>query len=166
MDCLNTREKWKRIASVRQSRAPRILPNPLCYKRSLAVSVGSTHGQKSRLDLELLNKIAESTRIPLVMHGGSGIHPDDIKVAASLNVYKVNIGAALIPGFVEGLEEAAALPSDHEPRHQQILRHVTAKLRDIARHRISLFGASGHGRKLVEQLAVAKDDLQDRVQRA
>ena len=100
------------------------------------------------------------------MHGGSGIHPDDIKVAASLNVYKVNIGAALIPGFVEGLEEAAALPSDHEPRHQQILRHVTAKLRDIARHRISLFGAPGHGRKLVEQLAVAKDDLQDRVQRA
>jgi fructose-bisphosphate aldolase class II len=132
---------------------------------ALAVSVGSTHGQKSRLDLELLNKIAESTRIPLVMHGGSGIHPDDIKVAASLNVYKVNIGAALIRGFVEGLEEAATLPSDHEPRHQQILRHVTAKLRDIARHRISLFGASGHGRKLLEQLALAKDDLKDRVQR-
>ena len=133
---------------------------------TLAVSVGSTHGQKSRLDLELLNKIAESTRIPLVMHGGSGIHPDDIKVVASLNVYKVNIGAALIRGFVAGLEEAATLPSDHEPRHQQILRHVTAKLRDIARHRISLFGASGHGRKLLEQLALAKDDLKDRVQRA
>ena len=133
---------------------------------TLAVSVGSSHGQKSRLDLELLNKIAESTRIPLVMHGGSGIHPDDIKVVASLNVYKVNIGAALIRGFVAGLEEAATLPSDHEPRHQQILRHVTAKLRDIARHRISLFGASGHGRKLLEQLALAKDDLKDRVQRA
>ncbi|MBV8813111.1 MAG: class II fructose-bisphosphate aldolase [Verrucomicrobia bacterium] len=132
---------------------------------TLAVSVGSMHGQKSRLDLDLLSQIAESTRIPLVMHGGSGIHPDDIKVAASLNVYKVNIGAALIRGFVEGLEEGAALPPDHEPRHQQILRHVTAKLRDIARHRLSLFGASGHGRKLLEQLVVAKDDMTERVQR-
>jgi ketose-bisphosphate aldolase len=132
---------------------------------TLAVSVGSTHGQTSRLDLELLSKIAESTRIPLVMHGGSGIHPDDIKVVASLNVYKVNIGAALIRGFVEGLQEGLALPPDYEPPHQVILRHVTTKLREIARHRISLFGASGYGRKLLEQLAAAKEDLQDRVQR-
>jgi fructose-bisphosphate aldolase, class II len=133
---------------------------------TLAVSVGSTHGQTSRLDLELLSKIAESTRIPLVMHGGSGIHPDDIKVVASLNVYKVNIGAALIRGFVEGLREGLALPPEYEPPHQVILRHVTTKLREIARQRISLFGASGHGRKLLEQLAMAKADLKDKVQRA
>jgi ketose-bisphosphate aldolase len=133
---------------------------------TLAVSVGSTHGQTSRLDLELLSKIAESTRIPLVMHGGSGIHPDDIKVVASLNVYKVNIGAALIRGFVEGLQEGLALPPDYEPPHQVILRHVIKKLREIARHRISLFGASGHGQKLLERLAVAKEDLKERVQQA
>jgi len=54
---------------------------------TLAVSVGSTHGQTSRLDLELLTKIAEGTGIPLVMHGGSGIHPADIKAATQLNVY-------------------------------------------------------------------------------
>jgi fructose-bisphosphate aldolase, class II len=106
---------------------------------TLAVSVGSMHGQQSRLDLDLLSNIAQATRIPLVLHGGSGIHPDDIKVATELNVYKVNIGAALIRGFVEGLEEAAKLPTDWEPRHQQILRYVTNKLRDIARHRLSLF---------------------------
>jgi fructose-bisphosphate aldolase class II len=132
---------------------------------TLAVSVGSTHGQKSRLDLELLTKIAEGTGIPLVMHGGSGIHPDDIKAATQLNVYKVNIGAALIRGFVEGLEEAAKLPTDWEPRHQQMLRYVTNKLREIARHRLSIFGASGHGKKLLEQLASAKEDLPKRVER-
>ena len=111
-------------------------------------------------------RFAEETCIPLVLHGGSGIHPDDIKVATQLNVYKVNIGAALIRGFVEGLEEAATLPPDWEPRHQQILRHVTNKLRDIARHRLSLFGAAGHGKKLLEQLGSAKDDLAHRVQRS
>ncbi|MBV8226251.1 MAG: class II fructose-bisphosphate aldolase, partial [Verrucomicrobia bacterium] len=108
----------------------------------------------------------KATRIPLVLHGGSGIHPDDIKVATELNVYKVNIGAALIRGFVDGLEEASKLPTDWEPRHQQMLRYVTNKLRDIARHRLSIFGASGHGTRLLEQLASAKEDRAERVTRS
>jgi fructose-bisphosphate aldolase, class II len=132
---------------------------------TLAVSVGSVHGQETRLDLELLSEIAKSTRIPLVLHGGSGIHPEDTKAAAKLNVYKINIGAALINGFVRGLEEATALPPDHEPRHQQILRHVVGKLRDIARNRLSLFGASGHGKRLLAKLVSAKEDLAGRVQK-
>src|SRR6202049_4241833 len=122
---------------------------------TLAVSVGSEHGQSSRLDLQLLGDIAEKSGIPLVMHGGSGIHPEDAKAATQLNVYKINIGAALINGFVDGLAEGAELPPDHEPQHQRILRHVAVTLRDIARSRISLFGASGHGRKLLVLLDTA-----------
>jgi fructose-bisphosphate aldolase class II len=132
---------------------------------TLAVSVGSEHGQSSRLDLELLSEIAEKTGIPLVMHGGTGIDPEDAKAATKLNVYKINIGAALITGFVAALAEGAELPPDQEPKHQRILRHVGAKLRDIARGRISLFGASGHGKRLLVELDTAKADLGERVQR-
>ncbi|MGA8659092.1 MAG: class II fructose-bisphosphate aldolase [Chthoniobacterales bacterium] len=107
----------------------------------------------------LLSEIAKSTAIPLVLHAGSGIHPEDTKAAAMLNVYKINIGAALIHGFVRGLEEAAALPPDHEPRHQQILRHVVGQLRDIARNRLSSFGASSHGKRLLTKLVSAKETL-------
>jgi fructose-bisphosphate aldolase class II len=127
--------------------------------------VGSEHGQSSRLDLQLLGDIAEKTGIPLVMHGGSGIHPEDAKAATQLNVYKINIGAALINGFVEGLVEGAELPPDQEPKHQRILRHVVTKLRDIARSRLSLFGASGHGKKLLVHLDTASADHTARVQR-
>lgn len=132
---------------------------------TLAVSVGSEHGQSSRLDLQLLGDIAETTGIPLVLHGGSGIHPDDAKAATKLNVYKINIGAALINGFVAGLAEGADLPPDHEPMHQRILRHVVAKLREIARSRLSLFGASGHGKKLLVELDTAEADLVEKVRR-
>jgi fructose-bisphosphate aldolase, class II len=132
---------------------------------TLAVSVGSEHGQSSRLDLQLLSDIAEKTGIPLVLHGGSGIHPEDAKAATKLNVYKINIGAALINGFVAGLAEGSKLAPDQEPEHQRILRHVVAKLRDIARSRISLFGASGHGKKLLVELDTAGSDYMDRVQR-
>jgi fructose-bisphosphate aldolase, class II len=130
---------------------------------TLAVSVGSEHGQQTRLDLKLLGDIAKSTGIPLVLHGGSGIHPDDARAATQLGVYKINIGQALISGFVEGMAEGAALPKNHEPRHQQILRYVKDKLRDIARTRLTLFGASGHGTGLASELALAKTDLADRV---
>jgi fructose-bisphosphate aldolase class II len=133
---------------------------------ALAVSVGSVHGQQTRLDLDLLSEIANSTGIPLVLHGGSGIHREDTKAAAMLNVYKINIGAALIQGFVKGLEEAAALAPDHEPRHQQILRYVIVKLRGIAQNRLSSFGASGHGKTLLTRLVSAKEDLADSVRRA
>ena len=133
---------------------------------TLAVSVGSEHGQRSRLDLQLLSDIAGKTGIPLVLHGGSGIDPEDAKAATGLNVYKINIGAALINGFVAGLAEGAELPPDSEPKHQRILRHVVAKLRDIARSRISLFGASGHGKKLLIQLDTAEADLAEKVQRS
>jgi fructose-bisphosphate aldolase, class II len=131
---------------------------------TLAVSVGSEHGQKTRLDLELLSEIAKSTRIPLVLHGGSGIHPDDAKSATRLNVYKINIGAALINGFVDALAEGASLPPAHDPKHQVILRHVTERLREIARTRLSLFGASGHGKKLLQELVVAQSDLPNRIE--
>src|ERR1700757_3539761 len=132
---------------------------------TLAVSVGSVHGQETRLNLDLLSEIAKSTRIPLVLHGGSGIHPEDTKAAAKLNVYKINIGAALINGFVDGLAEGAELAPDHEPKNQRILRHVVAKLRDIARGRLSLFGASGHGKKLLVQLDTADADYAEKVKR-
>jgi fructose-bisphosphate aldolase, class II len=132
---------------------------------TLAVSVGSEHGHSSRLDLQLLGDIAENTRIPLVLHGGSGIDPEDAKAATKLNVYKINIGAALINGFVDGMAEGAELAPDHEPKHQLILRHVIAKLRDIARSRLSLFGASGHGKKLLVQLDTAQADVSEKVQR-
>src|SRR6201997_4487916 len=48
---------------------------------TLAVSVGSVHGQETRLNLDLLSEIAKITRIPLVLHGGRGIHTQDTRGA-------------------------------------------------------------------------------------
>jgi hypothetical protein len=44
----------------------------------------------SRLDLKLLEEIANVTPSPLVLHGGSGIHPDDLRESFKMNVVKVN----------------------------------------------------------------------------
>jgi fructose-bisphosphate aldolase class II len=69
----------------------------------LAVSAGSVHGQKSRLNLSLLRDIAKRVRRPLVLHGGSGIASEDTDLALKEGVVKINIGAAIFEAWIAGL---------------------------------------------------------------
>jgi fructose-bisphosphate aldolase class II len=127
---------------------------------TLAPAVGSVHGASSRLDLQLLEKIASVTSAPLVLHGGSGIHPDDLREALQMNVVKVNIGADLFRAWVRGLQEGASLQiSGHEPPHHVMMRHATATVTEIAWKKLSLTGAIGHAKALQQRLEEARIDL-------
>lgn len=60
---------------------------------ALAPSFGTAHGiYKSRpvLDLERVRVIHEKTGLPLVMHGGSGVSPEDYCVGISNGLRKIN----------------------------------------------------------------------------
>ena len=126
---------------------------------TLAVSVGSVHGQSSRLDLPLLEEIADATPAPLVLHGGSGIHPDDIRKAIQMNVVKVNIGADVIRAWMKGLEEGARLESGHEPPHQVMMQHASERVAEVARAKLSLMGTSQQARPLFRRLEEETEDL-------
>lgn len=63
---------------------------------SLAVAVGSIHGARSSLNLKRLKAIKEKIgKMPLVLHGGSGVSRNDIRKAIKLGVAKINISTAL-----------------------------------------------------------------------
>jgi fructose-bisphosphate aldolase, class II len=127
---------------------------------TLAVSVGSVHGQSSRLDLSLLEEIAGITPAPLVLHGGSGIHPGDVQEAVHMNVVKVNIGADIVRAWMKGLNEGALLESGDEPPHQVMMQHAAAKVSDVARAKLSLMGASEHAKSLLQRLEEEDADLE------
>lgn len=60
---------------------------------ALAPSFGTAHGiykAKPVLDIERLKEIAEKTGLPLVMHGGSGVSPDDYRACIRNGLRKVN----------------------------------------------------------------------------
>ena len=60
---------------------------------ALAPSFGTAHGiYKSRpvLDLERVKVIAEKTGLPLVMHGGSGVSPEDYRTGIRNGLRKIN----------------------------------------------------------------------------
>ena len=60
---------------------------------ALAPSFGTAHGiyrAKPVLDLERVRIIAELTGLPLVMHGGSGVSPDDYRKGIRNGLRKIN----------------------------------------------------------------------------
>jgi fructose/tagatose bisphosphate aldolase len=54
---------------------------------------------KPKLNFDVLKKNRTLMDIPLVLHGGSGIPPDDFRKVIRMGVCKINIGTAnLTPG--------------------------------------------------------------------
>ena len=60
---------------------------------ALAPSFGTAHGiykSKPVLDLDRVKVISEKTGLPLVMHGGSGVSPDDYRTGIRNGLRKIN----------------------------------------------------------------------------
>ncbi|MCI8442238.1 MAG: ketose-bisphosphate aldolase [Provencibacterium sp.] len=64
---------------------------------ALAVAIGNAHGNypvAPHLQFDVLEEINRRLRLPLVLHGGSGISDRDFQRAISLGIRKVNIATA------------------------------------------------------------------------
>ncbi len=137
---------------------------------ALAIAIGTRHGafkmkKESSLDFERLKLIAEATRVPLVLHGASGVPanikrlctqygceissakgiPDaQIKKAVSLGICKVNIDTDLRIAFDAGIRKfLKEKPEVIDPR--EILKPAKELMSKVARHKMRLFGCAGKG---------------------
>jgi len=75
---------------------------------ALSVAVGNIHvleNAKANLDLDLIRCLRERIEVPLVLHGGTGIDPQDLKQAIGLGISKVNVGSVLRRAYVNALQE-------------------------------------------------------------
>jgi ketose-bisphosphate aldolase len=73
----------------------------------LATAFGTAHGfykAEPKLDFARLQKIAELTNIPLVMHGGTGVPEEQIKKAISLGISKINFSTILRKSFIDRMK--------------------------------------------------------------
>ena len=75
----------------------------------LAAGIGNIHGiypeDWKGLDFKLLSKISQQTKIPLVLHGGSGVDNKQVKKAISLGVSKLNVNTELMIAFSDTLRK-------------------------------------------------------------
>lgn len=109
----------------------------------LAVAVGTVHGHllgDPRLDLDRLNEIAKAVRVPLVIHGGSGLADDEYRGLIECGVAKINYFTALS-------DVAAAASSDAlaniEVGYLRAIDAVRAAVASEVARTLRLFGATG-----------------------
>jgi len=75
---------------------------------SLAINIGQAHMHGKReihLKLDALVEIKKKVKIPLVLHGGSYINPDDIKNAIEIGIRKINVGSILKKVYFQKIKE-------------------------------------------------------------
>ena len=104
---------------------------------SLAVSVGTAHGLAGAVRLDLVRELRAATQgLPLVLHGGSGVTPHDLRDAVLAGIRKVNIGTEVHSAFARALAEATG----NDPR--PALKAGRAAIAAVAAERMDLLGAS------------------------
>ena len=78
---------------------------------ALAPSFGTAHGiykSKPVLDLERVKVISEKTGLPLVMHGGSGVSPEDYRLGIANGLRKINYYSYMSKAGVNAVKEQLA----------------------------------------------------------
>jgi ketose-bisphosphate aldolase len=78
---------------------------------ALAVNVGQMHlhGRRTvRLDLERLAELHAALDVPLVLHGASSVHAEDIRQAIAHGIRKINVSSVLKQAAFGATREAAA----------------------------------------------------------
>jgi len=71
---------------------------------ALAVFIGNSHGNyvcEPNLDIKRLDEINRAVSVPLVLHGGSGIPPEQVRESVLHGISKINIGTELFAKFKE-----------------------------------------------------------------
>lgn len=132
---------------------------------ALAVAIGTSHGAykfkgKPKLRIDILKEIAYMVRVPLVLHGASGVKskwidrvnkyggamehargvPDElIRKAVKNGIAKINTDTDLRIAFTAGVREyLKENPADFDPR--KITGHARDLIIEVVKDRIQVFG--------------------------
>ena len=110
----------------------------------LAPALGSVHGiykGEPKLDFERMVKIHELTKLPLVLHGGSGIPDELIKKAISCGITKININTELQLAWSKAvrlfLNENIEV---YDPR--KVIKSGEKALKEMVAEKVNLFGSN------------------------
>ena len=112
---------------------------------ALAVAIGNKHGLyrgTPDLDLRRLARINSAVPVPLVLHGGSDLPPDQVTEAMKLGIKKVNIGTDLKIAYAGALKENLSRdPMPFQP--PDVMSAPLEAMCRVTREKIRLFGSGG-----------------------
>lgn len=105
---------------------------------ALAISVGTAHGvyrpnHSAHLRLDRIRDLAAAVRVPLVLHGASGLPLSTLQRAVRAGIRKVNIGTELKHAWVAGIEAAARETREPWEIRERTVAHLMAAIQRLQR---------------------------------
>lgn len=116
----------------------------------LAVSVGTVHGRfrgTPQLDFERLAAIDAKLRIPLVIHGGTGLGDEQFRELIRRGVAKINYYTAL----EEAASAAARQAMADEGRYAHLFHRVSAAVAAESERCMRLWGSAGRASEVLSR---------------
>lgn len=112
---------------------------------SLAVGIGTAHGfyeGKPEINFKRLAEVNEAVQIPLVLHGGTGIDPEDIRKAIKYGINKVNIGTQIRYTYMDAVSRTV-LEKGASIHTIDIMHEVRKPIKEAAKSWIRVCMAEG-----------------------
>ncbi|MFB3892920.1 MAG: class II fructose-bisphosphate aldolase [Phycisphaerae bacterium] len=112
----------------------------------LAVAVGNAHGMpkgRARIDMDLLAEISRRARIPLAMHGGSGLSDEQYRQSIAAGIAKINIFTDLTAAAGEEMDK---LFRAGKAGYFSVMAAIRDGFRSRAARYIDVFGAGQKAR--------------------
>jgi ketose-bisphosphate aldolase len=111
----------------------------------LAVAIGTAHGLYAGepcLDLDLLRAIRACVDTPLVMHGGTGLSPEQFRSAIAGGITKINVATDLF--VTAGLRMVEAAQKERASFFS-LSRTAVETFKERSGYYLELFGVAGKG---------------------
>ena len=110
-----------------------------------APAIGNAHGTYKtapKLDSQRVSDIVAATGIPVALHGGTGMSPEQFTDLIARGCAKVNISTALKIAFMKsGNDFMNEHPGDYDPPKLFTVQRAAAV--ELAKHHIRMFGSEG-----------------------
>lgn len=112
---------------------------------ALAISIGTSHGNYPdgmvpKFDFERLKKIKKLTKMPLVLHGGSGSGKDNILKSVKCGINKINVGCDFMNANVQAIKDR--LKENPNINYYVLMHQVEQDSMDLVRNYIKLSGST------------------------
>lgn len=109
----------------------------------LAPALGSVHGLykgEPNLDFNKMKEISQKTNIPLVLHGGSGIDDEKLKIAITNGICKININTELQIEWTKAVRKFLEQDKvSYDPR--KVIRSGESDMKKLIEHKINILGS-------------------------
>ncbi|HVB54141.1 MAG TPA: class II fructose-bisphosphate aldolase [Candidatus Acidoferrales bacterium] len=110
-----------------------------------APAIGNAHGVYAatpKLDSQRVTDIVNAIGIPVALHGGTGMSPEQFTDLISRGCAKINISTALKIAFMKsGYDYMGVHPGEYDP--PALFEAQRAAVMEMAKHHIRLFGSEG-----------------------